>query len=119
MEPKMVSIDTSVKDQTFTLAMNPNGNSVLLKVRLIYREYVKKWFATISDTTTGENLLTNFPLVSSEKENLNDLLKQIAYKRIGSIICFPVIDQTSTQDPEEHNLGEFEVLWGDSFWISN
>ena len=52
------------------------------------------------------------------RERLNDLLKIIAYKEIGAMVCYPILNETTQEDPTEDTLEEYELLWGDSPWTN-
>jgi len=117
MEQCMIPFDADYTDQLLTLNLTPDDESRALRVRLQYRDYVGKYFMSITDAVTDEDLLVNFPLVASEEEALNDLIKIIAYKAVGSIVCLPVIAHPTYTDPDG-TISEYEVLWGDSLWQS-
>lgn len=118
MEQIMLNIDSSVIDQIMTIPVTPNGNRVQLRIRVEYRPYVGKYFASVWDAISGEPKLLNFPVVASEAGALNDLLKVIAYKELGAMICYPILNETTQEDPTEETLDEYELLWGDSPWTN-
>lgn len=112
MQLAMIPFNAEYKDQILTCSVQPDGRQVQLRLRLRYVEVVDKYFCTIWDTSTGECLLSNFPIVASY-ENVNDLLGQFGYMRIGTMSCLSRVDQNTTQDPSNGTLGEYEILWGD------
>ena len=118
MEQIMLNVDNEVVDQIMTLPITPNGNRVQLRIRIEYRPYVGKYFASVWDAISGEAKLLNFPIVASEEGALNDLLKIIAYKEIGAMVCYPILNETTQEDPTEDTLEEYELLWGDSPWTN-
>ena len=112
----MLQIDSKYKSQVFTVNIQPNGNAQTIRVALDYRPYVGKYFASVSNADTGEEILTNFPIVASMEYGLNDLLKQVCYKLCGTLICYPLLKRTTYEDPNG-TIEEYELVWGDSFWI--
>ena len=117
MEQTMLPVDPTYGRQAFAVNIKPNGRAKTLRVELEYRAYVGKYFMTVIDMATGEDVLRNFPVVASAEGALNDLLKQVAYKLCGSLICFPLLKETSFEDPCAA-FGEYELIWGDSPWTS-
>lgn len=110
-------IDPSYISQIFTIDMTPNDRALTLRIRLDYREYIGKYFMSVTNVSTGEDILVNFPIVASEENALNDLIKQVAYKRVGSLICYPLLRELIYPDPSA-TIFEFELIWGDSPWIT-
>lgn len=117
MEQIMLPIDPEYKSQVFTIDIQPNGRQITLRIELDYRKYVGKYFMTVSNASTGEDILRNFPVVSSVEDALNDLLKQVWYKLAGALVCYPVLKDLTYPDPNG-TISEFELLWGDSPWKS-
>ena len=113
----MLNVDNSAIDQIMTLPVTPNGNRVQLRIKIEYRSYVGKYFASVWDAISGEAKLLNFPVVASMEGAINDLLKIIAYKAIGAMVCYPILNKTTYEDPSE-TLEEYEILWGDSPWTN-
>jgi len=117
MEQIMLQINPDYVSQSQTMDVQPNEKARTYRLILDYREFVGKYFATVIDVSTGEDVLRNFPLVPSEDGSLNDLLKQVSYKLCGAVVCFPVINKIETPNMVT-NIQEYELVWGDSPWTS-
>ena len=46
---------------------------------------------------------------------MNDILKPYRHKNIGWFCCVANAEKASTEDPQEGNIEEFELYWGDGF----
>ena len=110
-------VDAGTKTQVFNIDVKPNDNAQTLRVEVSYRPYVGKYFATVSNVSTGEDILRNFPLVGSVEDGLNDLLRQVSYKLCGAFVCYPAVNKLTFPDPNG-TIEEFELLWGDSPWLN-
>ena len=116
MEPISLVLDPEAKSQAMTIDIEPDGNRVVLSLRLDYLEYIEKYVLSIANAMTGEDYMTNIPIVASTPEIANDLLKPIAYKGIGSMYCDVVVNNPTYPDPRLGTLNEFELVWRDSYW---
>lgn len=117
MDQVMLPVTPEYSKQSFTVSIKPNGRPKTLRIELEYRPYVGKYFMSVIDATTGEDVLRNFPVVASEEGALNDLLKQVAYKFCGTLVCYPLIKETAFEDPCA-DFSEYELVWGDGVWMS-
>ena len=79
-----------------------------------FNEVCGYWCMTIKDTYENV-LLSNIPLVTGNSIlEAGNLLKQFAYKKLGSIM---VLKSTNTKNdiPDEKQLGqEFKLIWADT-----
>lgn len=117
MDVIMLPVDPNYKSQAFTVDIQPDGIPQTYRVEIRYRPYVGKYFATVTDAETGEDVLRNFPLIASVESGLNDLLKQVTYKLCGSLVCYPLQKEPTYQNPNG-TISEYELLWGDNLWKS-
>lgn len=115
MNQIMLPVEPDYNRQTFSLDLQPDDHAATYSVEIIYRPYVGKYFMTIVNASTGKDVLRNFPIIASEEDNLNDLLKQVAYKLCGSLVCYPLQKDLTKRDPDG-TISEFELVWGDSLW---
>lgn len=107
-----IPVDFESEDQEITLRLCPDDRSVIIRMRLEWREYVSKWFCTLWDATTGECLVSNLPIIGSQRY-INDLLGQFGYKRIGTFSCVPLTNEMQGKNPDFETMRLFELLWGD------
>ena len=108
--------------QAFTLDLEINGEPFHAQVEIRYMPAVNRWFLSIWDHSSGEQLINQIPIVCSYGK-INDLLVPYAYLRdgagLGSLFCLRNTDSPSSADPAEGNLTEFQILWGDKFETFN
>ncbi len=116
MKPIALILDPTVKSQAMTIDIEPDGNRVTLSLRLDYLDYIKKYVLSITNALTGEDCITNVPVIASVRGIANDLLHPIHYKGIGSLYCDVVVQKPSSEDPQFGNLNEFQLVWRDSYW---
>ena len=104
--------------QTFYLPASPDGHAFQARVDLRYLSAPDLWVLSISDAVTAALYVNQIPLICSY-EALNDLLFPFRYlfqgDGIGSFFCLKGTDAPSTRNPSRHNLGEFQLLWGDRY----
>ena len=102
--------------QVFYLPASPDGHAFESRVELRWFAKPAKWILSISDTITGQVYVNQIPVICSY-EQINDLLYPFRHlfrgNGIGSLFCLKAVETPSTQDPSEHNLNEFRILWGD------
>ena len=119
MDSLALNIDSESKDQAFIMDIEPNGERITVRVHLKYYDYIAKYMVSIWNASTGEPLVMNVPLVASTGgEIANDLLKQFAYMRIGSMYCATLANEMPRDDPLYETISQYEVVWGDSPWLS-
>ena len=100
--------------QIKTFTISPDGNPTSLRVEIRRLVRLDKWFISIFNASTGENILQYLPLIGSDPEHeMNDILAQFGYKGIGSLVVLPKVSELAGTDPNEENLGLFEICWGD------
>ena len=104
--------------QVFTLDLQINGEPFHAQVELRYMPAADKWFISIWDHSSGEQLINQIPIICSYIE-VNDLLAPYSYKRdgkgLGSLFCMRATDPPSTVDPSKGNLTEFQIVWGNTY----
>ncbi len=118
MTPIALILDPEAKSQVMTLDIEPDENRFTVSLRLEWMDYIGKYMLSIWDAMTGEAFITNVPLVASSDDILVDLIRQIAYKGLGSLYCAPIAKDPLYEDPHLGTLNEYELVWGDSFWKS-
>ena len=108
---------TSDPWQVFTQDLTLDGLVFHAQVEVRYLPAPDQWVLSIWDHSTSELLVNMIPLICSYGEK-NDLLKPFRHLRggngLGSLLCLRATDEPSTPDPAEGNLGEFQVIWGDT-----
>ena len=115
MKLSTIKINPEKRYQIFTLSVDPDGNAFRARVELRYINANRRWYITIIIASTGECLCRYGPLIASYYGNaLNDLLAPFSHKHIGSMYCIPKIASPSSENPGLNNLGEFEIVWGDT-----
>ena len=113
MERSAIRIDPTIRYQIFTLSVDPDGISRRIRVEIRYLNEPQLWYISMFDASTGEAFFRYVPIIASY-EFPNDLLKPFRHKHIGSLYCVPVVSEPQTTDPGLDNLGEFELIWGDT-----
>lgn len=110
---KALAPDPTLRHQTFTLTIDPDGNAITVRVELRYMRYTNQWYLSLYNAADDTCYIRYIPLVASGSK-LNDLLGQFGYLGIGSIACVPVkAESGSLPGPQENTLSDFDVLWGD------
>ena len=103
--------------QVMTVDVAPDGEPFHAQVELRYLPAPDQWVISIWDHAAGELLVNMIPLICS-RAGLNDLLTPFRYLRngkgLGSLFCLKDNDNTSSADPTEKDLKDFQVLWCDS-----
>ncbi len=103
---QVCTVDLTIDDEVFHA-----------QVELRYLPAPDQWVVSIWDHATGDLLVNMIPLICSYGE-VNDLLLSFRHLRegkgLGSLICLRGTDESSTPDPTENNLTDFQLLWGDS-----
>ena len=94
-----------------------DGESFHAQVEVRFLPAVRQWFVSIWDHSSGELLVNQIPLLVSVGK-VNDLLRPFRYLRdgkgLGSLMCLHAADAAQISDPNETNLTEYQVLWGDT-----
>ena len=104
--------------QVFTLDLTLDGVEFHAQVEIRYLPAPDQWFISIWDHSTSELLVNMIPLICSYGEP-NDLLFPFRYLRdgkgMGSLFCLRGSEETTTPDPTEKNLTDFQLLWSDTY----
>jgi len=104
--------------QVMTVDLSIDGDPFHAQIEIRYLPAADQWFVSIWDHAAGELLVNMIPLICSYGE-VNDLLAPFRFLRngkgLGSFFCLRAVDEPSTPDPAEGNLGEFIVLFGDTY----
>ena len=111
---------TEAPRHVFLLDVAPDGIALQARIEIRYLPAPDQWVISIWDHATDTQLINQIPLICSYGQ-INDLLEPFRYLRdgrgLGSLFVLKNTDEPATQDPAEHNLSEFMVLWGDTFHI--
>ena len=99
-------------NQIQTLHVPLASGTRALCVSLRWHEAPALWFLSISDATTGEELILHIPLRASAGA-INDLLKPFRPLSLGSISVFPLTESTQGKDPGKDDLADYEIIWSD------
>ena len=104
----------SLPNQSMRVEVTFDDKKQFYILNFSFNEVCGYWCMTIKDTF--ENiLLSNIPLVTGNSIlEAGNLLKQFAYKKLGSIM---VLKSTNTKNdiPDEKQLGqEFKLIWADT-----
>lgn len=108
---QIVQLSTA-PNQSLQVALNVNGTSLTLNLRLYYNTQGRFWVMDISDQQ-GNPLVRSVPLITGYWPAAN-ILGPYDYLKIGSAF---VINQsgTSQENPDDTDLGtDFLLLWDDN-----
>ena len=108
-----IPVDKDALYQIFNFNANSGDVTIPLRVELRHLEYVNKWYLSVYNAQTGDPYCVYVPVVTSQDE-MNNLMKPYEHKRFGWFCCVASADKASTEDPQEDNITEFELYWGDS-----
>lgn len=97
--------------QVINLEFEKGTKRVVFELRYLFR--TDKWYFSLFDAQTSAVICSYVPLVASY-EYMNNLLEPFGHKNIGWLVCFPVVDEPSSEDPTQYNLSEFAIVWGDT-----
>ena len=106
-----ITSETLYKILTFNVVIGKNTKRFRMELR--HLTYTDKWYISIFDAQSGEAYCRYVPVVASYNA-LNNLIALFAYKDIGWMACIPKISKPSSADPQEDNIDQFEIVWGDT-----
>lgn len=89
-----------------------NGITKSVRIELRFLEKTNKWYLSMFDNQSGEAYFRYVPAITCV-EDTNDLIAPFYYKGVGSILCLRAVDEPSSTNPQEKNLRQFNILWGD------
>ena len=106
--------------QVMTLDVVIDGGLLHAQVEVRYLPAPDRWVLSIWDHASGELLVNMIPLICSYGEK-NDLLLPFRHLRegrgLGSLLCVRGTDAPGSRDPTGKNLGEFSVIWSDTYAV--
>ena len=109
---------TEAPRHVFLLDAAPDGIALQARIEIRYLPAPDQWVISIWDHAAEKLLINQIPLICSYGR-INDLLEPFRYLRegrgLGSLFVLKNTDEPATPDPAEHNLGEFMILFGDTF----
>ena len=113
MQRVALNLDPAIRYQVITIVLAPDGHSTRFQVEIRYLNEPGLWYLSIFNASTDETICRYVPLIASYNAP-NDLLKPFRHKGAGSIYCVPAVLYPSSENPGLDNLGEFELVWGDT-----
>ena len=109
---------TGEKRQVSMVDMVIDGIGIRAEIEIRYMSASDQWVISIRDHETGEEMVRMVPLICSYGK-VNDLLVPFRFLRdgkgIGSLFVLKNTDVPDTEDPAEKTMGQFLILWGDTF----
>ena len=109
---------TGEKRQVSMVDMVIDGTGIRAEIEIRYMSASDQWVISIRDHETGEEMVRMVPLICSYGK-VNDLLVPFRFLRdgkgIGSLFVLKNTDVPDTEDPAEKTMGQFLILWGDTF----
>lgn len=112
----LIPIDNEILNQRMSVSLTIDGKKTVLRISLRWHEIIGKWMMGVSDSE-GNALVRNIPVLTAAGWNAGNLLKQVAYKAIGSAFIVPMVDEPSTENPVKENFNadkEFALYWSDT-----
>ncbi len=104
---------TNSPNQTFKVVVPVNDENKTFTVKLNYNEQAEYWSLSLFDSFDETPIFMNLPMLSSKYRYAN-ILRQLDYKRIGSIYIAPIYE-TENSAPDASNLGtNYILIWGDN-----
>ena len=110
---KQLNGNTKDLYQSMETIITVNNETKQVRIELRYLPKTEKWYLSMFDSQSGESYFRYVPVVSCKKDK-NNLIAPFYYKNVGSVVCVPMYDETSSVNPVEKNLGEFMIAWGDA-----
>ena len=105
--------DTKSLNQSYETVIPIEGKDRAVRIELRLLKATNKWYYSMYDSVTGEPFFTFVPVVACW-EDLDDLIAPFYYKGTGFAVCASLVDEPSSVSPEEKNMNEFVLIWGDS-----
>ena len=112
MTPFVLPTFSDSLNQVQTLHVPLASGTRALRVSLRWHEAPALWFLSISDATTGEDLVLHIPLRASIGA-INDLLKPFRHLSLGSLSVFPLTESAQGKDPGKDDLADYEIIWSE------
>lgn len=113
MSVSIVSIAQGT-DVTLQFFIQIGTNSIPLSARFRYSERMDKWFLSVFNTQTNEYYVANASVVTNNGGgDINDILRQFAYKKIGTCGMQGIVASDQGIDPRGDDLTRWTLLWGD------
>ncbi len=107
--------------QVFTLDIAPDGVPLHARAEIRYLPAPDLWVLSLWDNASGELLVSQIPLICSY-EVINDLLAPFRHLRsgkgLGSLFVLKAAENPVSPDPSASGLSDFQILWGDTFDIT-
>ena len=107
---------TNSPNQSFVCTIPINGENKELRFSLWYNYQAEYWLLSLSDVKSGEELIANFPLLTSKNRFFN-ILAQVTYMNIGMCFMLPSVDKSGeylSQASDENIATDYYMIWGDN-----
>lgn len=110
----VIIIDPNVlhQRQIINLPFQKKSRRVVFEAE--YLEEPDLWFISFYNAQDNSPICTKIPLIASHKYPFN-ILEPFQHKNVGWMLCVPLVDEPSSDNPSRDNMGEFGILWGDSY----
>lgn len=105
---------TNDHNQTFQITLQVNGVNVTFKFGVRWNAIAKYWVITLTDLASGLVLIDSLPLVCGDVPTSLDILRPYGSLRIGKAYLGSIIDEPSSEYPNETNMSDFQLLWDDN-----
>lgn len=110
-----IDVNPEERYQIIALTLPYKKKAIRVRFELRYLNETGLWYVSLTNLQTGEVCCTYVPLIASYNGVINNLLEPYGYKDMGCLACIPLVERPSSVDPGLDNLGEFEIVWGESF----
>ena len=107
----------SSRNQRIRTVLEVDGRNIVLFIKLRWLKAVQKWYMSVDDENEN-TIIRNVPLLAGKSYPTINLLRQFAHLGIGSAFVAPLVENPSTENPSDTNLGldkEYALVWGDTF----
>ena len=101
-------------NQIQTLQVPLSGGTRSLRVQLRFLEAPALWFLSVWDSVSGDLLVNSIPVRNSDGA-INDLLKPFRHLKLGSLCCFPHVEDKAGNDPGKDDLMDYDLIWTERF----
>ena len=109
----VMQIETTNSLWQSTTLILPGKVTKRVNFELRYLPKTGLWYMSMTDIQSGESYFRYVPLLASTMDEPNNLIEPFWHEGIGVMFCVPLLDNPSTLNPSEDNLGEFMLIWGD------
>ena len=98
--------------QSQTLIL-PGKETMRVNFELRYLPKTDLWYMSMTDVQSGKSYFRYVPLLATRSDYPTSLVEPFWHEGIGVILCLPLTDNPTTENPSKDNLNEFAIVWGD------